>query len=751
VPAPPRRRARARGFRLCALRVSLALALTASARPAVAAEPREPEAEAESAPAQAPAPASVRVRGARSGGFASRATEGDTPREITDVASLLAPLPGVHVRRFGGDDSLATISVRGSSSSQVAIVLGGVPLSGGSDPTLDLGSLPLWPGVQMRVYRSFAPAALGPGSLGGTLELRAPPVSGPARTEVWSAVGSFGALRLRVGDSRALGDGPDAPRVTAALSANRTDGDFTYVDPLATAARAERTRTNAGVAAANGLVLWSLPFRLSPTADRRARLTVLTLLQARRQGLAGTIKAPTTTESLTSSRALASAELAAPASASSTLFVRGWGRHNHLALRSRPDEAQLSGTPLSTSDTIVAVGGSVGLRGRPSRGVSAEARVEGAGERFAPGTWEGARAPAGASRASAGLGADVEVRPTERLTLTASGRGDLWHDVGAEGAGEDAARGTGHVGAQVELGPLSLAAHAGHLARAPGFVERYGNRGAFLGSPGLRPEAATTVDLGASIAGRARDLDLEGSLELVGFSTWATDLIVFVPQGFYGRAKATNIGQARVLGGELDGRLEYDRLLLRASYTLLRTANDSACDVTSRSTSTACPAPPLPGRPGHDLVLDLGLRVGAVRLRYGLDVVADLAADLTGAVRVPPRALQSVGARLLVGDATGSPELDGLTLALDVSNLADLRTASYAGVLGPVEEPIGDLYEYPLPGRAFLLSARFSTGGRRERPIRVRSDLGPPRLTPRALSRGGSSRDPHVALASDAP
>ena len=742
---PGRVHAPARGHLGGAPRVAPALALALTARLAVAAEPLEPAADATSEPA------SVRVRGARPGGFESRATEGDTPREVTDVASLLAPLPGVHVRRFGGDDSLATLSVRGSSSSQVAIVLGGVPLSGGSDPTLDLGSLPLWPGVQMRVYRSFAPAALGPGSLGGTLELRAPPVSGPPRTEVWSAVGSFGALRLRVGDSRTLGDGPDAPRVTAALSANRTDGDFTYVDALslASSTRAERTRTNAGVAAANGLVQWSLPFRLSPTAARTARLTVLTLLQARRQGLAGTIKAPTTTEALTSTRALASVELAAPASAGSTLFARGWGRHNHLALRSRPDEAQLSGTPLSTSDTIVALGGSAGLRGRPTRGVSAEARLDGAGERFSPGTWVGALAPGSATRASAGLGADVEGRPAERLTLTASGRADLWHDAAAEGAGEDAARGTGHLGAQAELGALTLAAHGGHLARAPGFVERYGNRGAFLGSPGLRPEAATTLDLGASLGGRFRDLTT--SLEVVGFSTWATDLIVFVPQGFYGRAKATNIGRARVLGGEVDARLEYDRLLLRASYTWLRTANDSACDVTAPSTAMGCAAPPLPGRPGHDLVLDVGLRVGAVRLRYGLDVVADLAADLTGAVRVPPRALQSVGARLLVGDATGRPGLDGLTLALDVSNLADLRTASYAGVLGPVEEPIGDLYEYPLPGRAFLLSARFTAGAGRERAIRVRSSPGPARPAPRAPGLGGSSRDPHVALASDAP
>ena len=57
------------------------------------------------------------VRGRNAGGFVSRATIEDAPREITDAASLLEPLPGVHVRRLGADDSFATLSIRGSSSS----------------------------------------------------------------------------------------------------------------------------------------------------------------------------------------------------------------------------------------------------------------------------------------------------------------------------------------------------------------------------------------------------------------------------------------------------------------------------------------------------------------------------------------------------------------------------------------------------------------------------------------------------------
>jgi iron complex outermembrane receptor protein len=173
--------------------------------------------------------AEVTVRGDPAGNFVSTADERDSPRELTDAASLVEPLPGVHVRRYGADDSFTTLSIRGSSSTEVAIVFAGVPLVGGADPTLDLATLPLWPGAVARVHRSFAPAALGPGSLGGTLVLDPPRATSPESTEVWAAGGRFGEARLRVGEVRALGEG--GGRIATALSASRADDDFTYLDP----------------------------------------------------------------------------------------------------------------------------------------------------------------------------------------------------------------------------------------------------------------------------------------------------------------------------------------------------------------------------------------------------------------------------------------------------------------------------------------------------------------------------------------
>ena len=195
----------------------------------------------------------VTVRGPQSAGFSSRAREKDAAREVTDAASLIEPLPGVHVRRFGADDAFATLSVRGSSSNQVAVMLAGVPLTGGADPSLDLASLPLWPGSQARVYRSFTPASIGSGSLGGTLVIDPPRVGAPVGTEVWGAVGSYGARRVRIGDVRAIGE---RARIVTALSASRSEDDFSYYDP---SSDSFTTRSNSGHVAIHGLSSWSIP------------------------------------------------------------------------------------------------------------------------------------------------------------------------------------------------------------------------------------------------------------------------------------------------------------------------------------------------------------------------------------------------------------------------------------------------------------------------------------------------------------
>lgn len=333
----------------------------------------------------------VVVPGSQAGGFSSRARIDDAAREVTDAASLVEPLPGVHVRRLGADDGFATLSIRGSTSTQVRVLFAGVPLSGGADPTLDLATLPLWPGSQAKVFRSFAPATLGPGSLGGTLVIDPPRATDATGTEVWGAIGSFGARRVRVGDVRALDGGA---RVVTGLSASRSDGDFAYFDPSASErAHADvfASRQNAGHAAVNGLVAWSLPLRVGASDGA---LTVTTMAQARRQQLPGTLALSTPFAQLDSNRELAAIELGVGAGPGAWV-ARAWGRREDLRLR---DTATVL-SPSHTDDAIVATGGALGWRGRPLEALRVDARVDGSGERFAPGAFAGAARPSGATRA----------------------------------------------------------------------------------------------------------------------------------------------------------------------------------------------------------------------------------------------------------------------------------------------------------------------------------------------------------------
>jgi outer membrane receptor protein involved in Fe transport len=350
--------------------------------------------------------------------------------------------------------------------------------------------------------------------------------------------------------------------------------------------------------------------------------------------------------------------------------------------------------PTRADDVITAAGWSVGWRGRPASGASLEVRLDGSSERFTPGTYDGAATPPVATRTSAGLALDGEWRATRSVALAASGRIDGWSDASTGGPSEGELRPTGHVGIEATLDAATLAAHAGNTARPPSFVERYGDRGAFIGDPTLLPESAWTIDAGARMSRRLAAFSV--ALEIVGFATWADDLITFVPVGAYGRAKATNIGRAQLVGTEVDMRTAAGPIELRAAYTGLATANDSECT----ASTGGCDHPPLPARPRNDLVADAIARFGPATLRVGIDDVSGMSADVTGSVVVPARLLTSAGARV---DITR-----GVRIALDARNVFDVRTGTYTGALGPVREPIGDYYEYPLPGRSVLVSARFT-------------------------------------------
>lgn len=641
--------------------------------------------------ARADTPLEVTVRGSAAGGFVARTSTDTTPREPIDAASMIDELPSVHVRRLGAEGSFASISVRGSAPSQVGVVLGGIPLTSAADPAFDVGALPLWPGASFRVYRGFAPASLGTtGYLGGVLAVEPPSPAMGARTEAWTGVGSFGAMKLRLGDLRRV----NGVELGTGFFASRSDGDFSYLvqRPLGSGPVVAERRENAGQVVVGGIERVSLQ-------RSWGSVTALVLADMRRLGVPGTIAdaAPTRFANLTTTRVVVGLEGSLRVGPGAVRLL-GWGRRETSALDD--PAAELDQTHAATTRSAVeAAGISLGYRGRLVDALTLGVVLDGRAERFVPRSTVGRQTSTPASRLAAGLGLELDFRALERLTANASLRLDGRRDDarGSIGTGRDpvgpssALLPTGHLGASFRFGEAAiLSAHAGVLARPPSFSELYGNGASLLGNAALATERALSADLG--LAGDLGDARLGGGYELVGFLSSARDLIVFRPFG-RGSFRAENVTRAMIGGAEITAHLAARGLRMQASYTLLLTENQD----TGRA---------LPGRPRHDLAYDAAYRIGPVRLRYGVDLVSGVLID--GQIPLAPRIFHGTGAALDV------PRVPGLRLAVDVSNLFDQRLVYLPSPSsrGPVPYPVSDFLGYPLPGRTLWATARFTMPAR---------------------------------------
>lgn len=629
----------------------------------------------------APPPLEVTVRGSAAGGFASRTSTDAAPREPIDAASLIDELPSVHIRRLGADGSFASISVRGSAPSQVGVVLGGIPLTSAADPAFDVGALPLWPGASFRVYRGFAPASLGTtGYLGGVLAIDPPSPATGGRTEWWTAAGSFGGLKLRLGDLRRV----DGVEIGSGFFASRGDGDFPYLHQLVpgTGPIVETRRGNAGHVAVGGIERVSV--------ERSwGTVTALVLADAHRSGVPGTITTypPVRFASFSTTRLVTGLEASVRTPAAGAIRFSGWARRESSDLQD--SAAELDHTHATTTRSAVeAAGFSVAWRGRPVDTLTLAAIVDGRGERFVPLSTEGRQNSLPASRLAAGLGLELEWRPTPRLTVNGSARADARRDD-ASGTVSGALVPTGHVGASYRFADAAIvSAHAGALARPPSFSELYGNGATLLASPDLRTERAFSGDVG--LAGDAGDSRLAAGYELVGFASDARDLIVFQRAGL-ATFRAKNVARALIGGAEITAYVAARGLRTQVSYTLLLTQD--------RDTGR-----PLPGRPRHDLAYDASYRFGPVRARYGIDLVSGVSVD--GLLPLPPRIFHSTGLTL---DIPGVP---GLRAGLDVQNLLDQRILWVPSGGTVLPYPVSDLLGYPLPGRTFWGTLRFTRPAR---------------------------------------
>jgi iron complex outermembrane receptor protein len=575
--------------------------------------------------------------------------------EAKGVAELVATAPGVAVSGYGGLGQLATVSIRGSTSSGVLVLLDGLPLNTAAGGGVDLSTIPRAWISRIEIVRGAEGAHYGVGALGGVVNV----VTRPAGAEGWSgelAGGSFGTF------SASLDGGARSGRwsVLAQASAEGTDGDFPYeyerlpaIDVWTPAVRRNNAALRAG----------ALVKATGQLGDRR--VDVLAQLTFGRRELAGwppsgIDQPPSNVDWQRDGRALVVARVAAPGPAAGLVLS---GRA-HL----RGDLLDLRLANLFAGRVTTQRGGATGLTAEAlwsHRGGALRASASAEGEALSSDAIGGTH-----TRAALAVSAGEELAFLgERLRIAPALRADR---VGPF-AGVSA-----KLGARLRLaGPLALRASAGRAFRPPSFAELLLEQGLVMPNPDLRSERSVSADAGIVLDGRL------GFAAVGAHATLYDDLIVY-EASIGGRLKPRNVRKARAAGVEAEVATAPLRaaagLALSASYTLLATDNlRGPPEEVGRE---------LPFRPRHRLFARIAIAPGPATAHVDAHYVAAQFENARNVLpRVPAALLWNAGASLRVARR---PEL---RVALELRNLLDDRR---------LQVPLGGA----LPGRTVMLTVR---------------------------------------------
>jgi vitamin B12 transporter len=673
----------------------------------------------EAADAEAPAAA----RGLEDTAFVTEVEVRDHAAETTSVAEVLARTMGVSVRSLGGLGGFSSLSVRGADPGQTAVFIDGVPLSRIASATVNLEQFDLDSFSTLELYRGGVPVELGGAAIGGALQLRTRVGLSPGE-QPWTfgaGGGSFAARRLR---ARWLGGTAQDGHHLALAYAGAT-GDFPYFDDNGTnldpsddsvATRANnhfnrlqavaRKRWQRGDLAIEAGSRWSFVDQGIPgSATVQAQEAELTTL-----GQLADVSA-------TRQRFLGSPRLVGTASGFVDL---SWQRY-----RDPLGEIGVGVQDRTYRSASVGASGRVHVDLGPQHlgALGVEVELDHFRERDALATMESdsLRSHGWRSGVAASASHEWTVGASERLIVRPALRLDWLRTVPIDARdltpGDTTDTGTRsevlvspRLSGRVRLAPgVAVKGSAGRYFRPPTVLELFGDRGFIVGDPTLPAETGLSTDLGLVLAPRRGDDAAAQAaglvvdrvyLESAVFLRQSRHTIAFVSTA--GTSGARDLGDSTARGIETGATVRLARTVtLSGNYTWLDTRQDSPM--------VSYDGKPLPSRPRHQIFGRVDA-AGAVR---GRRVAAWVDALWTTGNVLDRGGNNHVPGRRLLGAGVAFELAPGLQIGVEGKNLGDQRVESVA--LDPPPRPdltesphaVADFFGYPLPGRAFHVTAEW--------------------------------------------
>jgi len=609
---------------------------------------------------------SVRIREARDdpSAFASVVETDAYKGHFRTLPDLISQQPGVHLRQYGGLGQLSTMSIRGSSSEQVLVLLDGIPLNTGEGGSVDLSTIPMDALERFEVVRGGGSTVYGANAMGGVVNLESKSPDGGSESSALFSYGSWDTLK-GAATTRGAVKGVDYLLSATYLG---SDGDFTFetsevvVDGQVVQPSQEKTRINNDFSSMD--VLTRAGF--SPLTKLRLDLSNEFFDTDRGQPGFEDNQQPFARQKYL--RNMTYLRLTNPGTffeGSETRAI-AFFRYNRIHF-TNPEPVTL---PIDTLSKNYAYGGDLETEMYGSLLTTdhlARAGVNVLRDELEDEVLEGQAGYGHQDRTTvSGFLQDEIVLPGGQVSLLAAGRLEYSDDQGTHPTGK-----IGLIWRCLERAHVK--ANLENTFRLPTFRELYyPDQGWIRGNPALEPEESVNVDFGFGFSLPRL------FFETAGFHNDVKQTILWLPVSPF-TIQPVNIGKVDIWGAEVDCESRpWDFLSLMVNYLYL----NAEAEETGKQ---------MPGRPEHTVNAR-----GSFEGLYG-DLYAELqymsAIPVTagGEVILGWRTVVNLGGRL---NLLALPPferwkcLESLSLGLDVNNVGDVSVKDVRGL--------------PLPGRGFF-------------------------------------------------
>ena len=501
-----------------------------------------------------------------------------TREDITDrkatVAEILDNQVGINVRSLGGVGAKSEVSIRGSTTDQVAVYVDGIPVNAEGSGVSGLTSVPLAEVDNIEVYRGASPGTFGSGAIGGVVNISTIKPEHTFGTSLSTSYGSFGANHQTV--SAQLGV-TEKNRFAFSLGRHASENDFRYLDNRGTTTDTTddgwETRSNNDYDSTHFLANWHVD--LNPSHSFKTKIS----LNETERGVSGLGRDPALHARITTDNVLLQSKYSYK------------NRHEFLAWISKldrgfydpEDEAGRRGRQDSHSDIDVM---GIITRHKYVYGPALfNTQLELKNEEFSSHDDYYSSVTLPSERIHGGGGVDAEI-------MLAGG--NMWinpriHYVRIDdelqnmstflaGASTDSTMSANRnmftyaLGGRYGVSPSCIMrANIGYYPRAPEFSELFGDTGDIVGNPQLKEEKSTNADVGIHYTGTKLPVEID----VTGFYRYATDLIQRLNFGDY--LLSENIGKAQVTGIEswISGYIYNKKLFYRTSLAYQKALNKS--------------------------------------------------------------------------------------------------------------------------------------------------------------------------------